>query len=210
MNKQTKRIQEAGCVYIFAGILKDNNDKREEYVKIGRVKKKRAKTDEVIRVGVLVETSMAGDLLLFAMDLGEEGSASYWCTYCDTLSALWKKEGSIEGQPWDLEKLNKHLKRLELGDLNKRNAEEGKGVRSEEFFDLVDIDYYVMTTLKLMLGIVNYLCKKMVEEAQAACEGCSLDYVEAERIWQLQKYDATTAKTKKRSFRLQMDNTKGN
>ena len=26
-NKQMNRIQEAGCVYIFAGILKDDNDK---------------------------------------------------------------------------------------------------------------------------------------------------------------------------------------
>ena len=30
MNKRINRIQEAGCVSIFAGILKDENDKREE------------------------------------------------------------------------------------------------------------------------------------------------------------------------------------
>ena len=52
--------------------------------------------------------------------------------------------------------------------------------------------------------------KKMVEEAQAACEGLILDYVEAERIWELSEYDAATAKTNKKHFRLQMDNTKGN
>ena len=51
-----------------------------------------------------------------------------------------------------------------------------------------------------MLGIVNYLYKKMVEEAQAACEGYSLDYVEAERIWWLSKYDAATSKTNKKTF----------
>ena len=39
LNKRMKRIQEAGCVSIFAGILKDDNDKGEEYVRIGRVKK---------------------------------------------------------------------------------------------------------------------------------------------------------------------------
>ena len=54
-------------------------------------------------------------------------------------------------------------------------------------FDFVDIDHYVMPTLNLMLGIVNYLYKNMVEEAQAGCEGYSLDYVEAERIWELSK-----------------------
>ena len=153
-------------------------------MRIGRVETKQVETDKVIRVGVLVETRMAGDLLLFAMDLGEEGSASYWCTYCDTSSALWKKEVSTEGQPWTLEKLNKHLKRLESGNLNKRNSDERKGVSSEALFDFVDIDQYVMPTLHLMFGIVNYLYKKMVEESQAACEGYSLDYVEAERIWE--------------------------
>ena len=81
-----------------------------------------------------------------------------------------------------MEKLKKQLKRLELGVLNKINAGERSGVRSEAFFDFVDIDHYVMPTLHLMLGIVNYLYQNMVEEAQAACEVYSLDYVEAERI----------------------------
>ena len=76
-----------------------------------------------------------------------------------------KKEGSIEGQPWTLEKLNEHLKRLESGKLNERNADEQKGVGSETLFDFVDIDHYVMPTLHLMLGIVNYLYTQMVEEA---------------------------------------------
>ena len=50
----------------------------------------------------------------------------------------------------------------------------------------------------------------MVEEAQAACEGYSLDFAETERIWELSKYNAATAKTFKKHFRLQMDNTKEN
>ena len=91
--------------------------------------------------------------------------------------------------------MNKHLKRLESVQLNKRNADERKGVSSEALFDFMDIDHYVMLTLHLMLGIVNYLYKKMVEELQAACGGYSLDYVKAESIWELSKYDAETAKT---------------
>ena len=43
LKKRMKRIQEAGCVYIFSGILKDENDKQEEYVRIGRVKKKKSR-----------------------------------------------------------------------------------------------------------------------------------------------------------------------
>ena len=57
-----------------------------------------------------------------------------------------------------------------------------------------------MPTLHLMLRIVNYLYKKMLEEAQAACEGYSVDYVEAERIRELSKYDAATAETNKSIF----------
>ena len=68
-----------------------------------------------------------------------------------------KKEGSIEGQPWTLEKLNIHLEILEPGEPNKRNADERKGAISEALFDFVYIDHYVMPTLHLMLGIVNYL-----------------------------------------------------
>ena len=61
----------------------------------------------------------------------------------------------------------------------------------------MDIDHYVIPTLHLILGIANYLYKKMVEEAQAACEGYYLDYVEAGRIWELSKYDVATAHTTK-------------
>ena len=75
--------------------------------------------------------------------------------------------------------MNEHIKILEFGELNKINTDERKGVSSEALFDFVDIDHYVMTTLCLMLGIVNYLYKNIVEEAQAAREGYSLDCVEA-------------------------------
>ena len=91
--------------------------------------------------------------------------------------------------------MNEHLKRLELAELNKGNADKQKGVSSEALFDFVDIYHYVMPTLHLMFGIVNYLYKNMVEEAQAACEGYYLDYVEAKRIWELSKYNAATSKT---------------
>ena len=71
---------------------------------------------------------------------------------------------------------------------------------SEALFGFVYIDHYVIPTLYLMLGIVNNLYKNMMEEAQAACEDYYLDYVEAERIWELSKYDAETAKTNKKTF----------
>ena len=57
-----------------------------------------------------------------------------------------------------------------------------------------------MPTLHLILGIVNYLYKKMAEETQAACEGYYLDYVKAGRIWELSKYDVATAKNNKKTF----------
>ena len=60
-------------------------------MRIGKLETKRFEIDEVIRVGVPVETWMASDFLFFAMDLGEEGSVSHWCTYCDTSSELWEK-----------------------------------------------------------------------------------------------------------------------
>ena len=103
---------------------------------------------------------MAGDLFFFAMALGEEYYASHWCTYCDTSSALWKKEGSIEGKPWNLEKLNEHLKRLESGELNKRNLDKRKCASSETLFDLLYIDHCVIPTLHFMLRNVNYLYKR--------------------------------------------------
>ena len=78
--------------------------------------------------------------------------------------------------------MNEHLKILESGELNKRNADERKGLSSEALLNFVNIDRYVIPTLHFMLGIFNYLYTKMVEEAKAACEGYSLDYVEAERM----------------------------
>ena len=39
-----------------------------------------------------------------------------------------------------------------------------------------------------------------MEEAQADCEGYSLDCVKEEKIWKLSKYDATTENTNKKIF----------
>ena len=61
LSERMKRKQEAGCVSIFSGILKDDNDKREEYVRFGRVETKRVEKDKGIRVGMPVETWMSGD-----------------------------------------------------------------------------------------------------------------------------------------------------
>ena len=78
-----------------------------------------------------------------------------WLVTCCSLQWLWgrkvprligapivthlrksgKKEGSIEGQPWTLEKLNIHLEILEPGEQTKRNADERKGAISEALFD---------------------------------------------------------------------------
>ena len=58
------------CIYIY-GILNYDNDKQEEYVRIGRVETKQVKTDKVIRVGVPVEIWIAGELLFFAVALGK-------------------------------------------------------------------------------------------------------------------------------------------
>ena len=69
---------------------------------------------------------MSGEFLFFVMALVKEGSASHWCTYCDTSWALWEKEGIIEVQPCTLEKLNVHLERLESGELNKRKTKKQK------------------------------------------------------------------------------------
>ena len=54
MKSITRLIQEAGFISIFSGILKYDNDKQEEYVRIGRVETKLFETYEVIRVGVPV------------------------------------------------------------------------------------------------------------------------------------------------------------
>ena len=96
--------------------------------------------------------------------------------------------------------MNEHLKRLESGELNKRNTDKRKCVSSEALSDFVDIDHYFMPTLHLMIGIVKYLYRNMVKEAKAACEGYYLDYVKAERIWELSKYNAATVKPGKKTF----------
>ena len=69
---------------------------------------------------------------------------------------------------------------------------------SEALFDFVGIDQFVMPNLHLILGIVNYLYKNMVEESHASCEDYSLDYAEVKRIWELSDYDTATSKTSKK------------
>ena len=99
-----------------------------------------------------VKIFLAGDLLFFAMACGKEGSASWWCTYCDLIRTDWQIKGCRKGDLWSLDKLKEHHQKIVDGIVKKTDAREVKGVRTLPLFDFVDIDHYIVPVLHLMLG----------------------------------------------------------
>jgi hypothetical protein len=130
-----------------------------------------------------IECWIAGDFLFFAMALGKEGSASYWCAYCDQSHKLYQPEEHEKGALWTLQLIMEHFEKLESGELNGKVPAERRGVKTRPLLDAVDVDHYVLCTLHIQIGTVNDLYNNLIAEVQAGMEGYTDEYLIAEGNW---------------------------
>jgi hypothetical protein len=108
---------------------------------------------------------MSGDLLWYAwyaMALGKEGYAGWWCSYCQLFKTDWQSAGHAAANLWTINGLLEHADKIEIGEVNGKRPPEQLGVKERTGFIAVAVDHYVFPTLHLMIGPVNdYILKKL-------------------------------------------------
>jgi hypothetical protein len=194
VNEALKRIKESGIITIFRDV---SADLPLYYTVLGNAPNN---VDDELVMSSPIELWMSGDFLFFAIAVGKEGGASFWCHYCDLSHRLWQASDHALGEDWTLAKIIAHVEAMDLGDVNKKIAAERKGVRTVPIFDAIDIDHYVPCVLHMQIGAVNGVYENMVAESQAGCEVFTEEYYELEKQYDKAKHDMRVARDNQREF----------
>jgi hypothetical protein len=114
-----------------------------------------------------VELFMAGDILFYAIALGKEGFATWWCNWCQLFKIEWQAADHQVGIPWNMESLKAHFLRIESSAVNLDCVQDVCGVKEPPFSDAIDTDHFVPPTLHLTIGkgndVLENLTRKLVQ-----------------------------------------------
>jgi hypothetical protein len=123
----------------------------------------------------------ASDILLYAIALGKEGSAGWWCTYCKLFKPNWQSANHELGELWTIESLRKHSEDITSGEVDVKIPQDVKGVKTSPVFSSIPLKNYMIPILHITIGkgndILNHLCNGL----QAASEWYTDGYIEAQR-----------------------------
>jgi hypothetical protein len=107
----------------------------------------------------LIEVFFSSDILFYAIALGKEGSATWWCTYCDLKRDQWQQAGHAAGTNWDIERLNQNADDLTA----ESTVMQRKGAKTRPNFQSVDVsvdvDHYIISLLHITIGKGNGIFK---------------------------------------------------
>ena len=117
-------------------------------------------------VRIPIEVSLASDILLHAIALGKEGSAGWWCSYCQLFKPHWQLANHQQGVPWTIGTLSQHAD--EVAGL--ATPQQIKGVKTKPVLPSIPISRYIIPMLHITIGKGNDILKNLCEELQAAAE----------------------------------------
>ena len=149
-----------------------------------------------------VELFLAADVLLYAIALGKEGSATWWCPYCDLKRTQWQQYQHATGNLWTLDSLCAHHDVVSVHNTSNsdRDRDARKGVKSKPLFLAIPLSNYIIPILHLTIGKGNNVLKHLVEEMQAAAERYSDKYLSARRGYEQNQYQLQCANEEEKLF----------
>jgi hypothetical protein len=133
--------------------------------------------DDVNGTIIPVELFLASDILLYAIAIGKEGSAGWWCTYCNLMRPDWQAADHERGAAWTIEGLTEHAEKLDGSETRR----ERMGVKTSPVFQSIPISHYITSILHITIGKGNDVLESYILEMQAAAESYTDGYVEAQK-----------------------------
>jgi hypothetical protein len=135
-----------------------------------------------------IKIFMAGDILFYAIALGTEGFATWWCNWCKLFNPEWQAVVHQVGVPWTMDALQEHATQIENGPVNLNSVHVVCGGKEQPLFDAIDTDHFIPPVLHLSIGKGNNILKNMTTELQAAVEKPTLLTTTRERRTQKKHY----------------------
>jgi hypothetical protein len=133
------------------------------------------------RKNIPINLFMAGDILFYNMVIGKEGMSGWWCSQCKLFKTTWQHAGHDRGEPWTIESLKEHARKIENNEINTKDVQAVCGVRGKPIFDAIPLSNFITPILHMTIGKGNNVLDNYVAEMQAAAEGYSDEYYAAEK-----------------------------
>jgi hypothetical protein len=124
---------------------------------------------------------MAAGILFYDMVIGKEGMSGWWCSQCKLFKTNWQQVRHTLSEPWTIESLKEHARKIKNDEINTNDIHEVCGVRGQPIFDAIPLWRFIMAILHLTIGKGNNVLDNYVAELQAAAEGYSAECYAAEK-----------------------------
>jgi hypothetical protein len=125
---------------------------------------------------------MAGNILFYNMVIGKEGMSGWWCSQCKLSKTTWHHAGHGRGEPWTIESLTEHARKIDNNEINTKDVQAiCGGVRGKPLSDAIPLSHFITPILHMTIGKGNNVLDNYVAEMQAAAKGYSDKYYAAKR-----------------------------
>jgi hypothetical protein len=135
----------------------------------------------VAQKNIPINLFMAGDILFYNMVIGKEGMSGWWCSQCKLFKTTWQRAGHERGNPWPIELLKKHARKIANNEINMKDVQAVCGVRGKPIFDAIPLHHFITPILHMTIGKGNNVLDNYLAKMQAAAEGYSDEYYVAEK-----------------------------
>ncbi len=95
------------------------------------------------RKNIPINQFMAGDILFYNMVIGKEGMSGWWCSQCKLFKTAWQHAGHDRGEPWTIESLKEHARKIENNEINTKDVQAVCGVRGKPIFDAIPLSNFI-------------------------------------------------------------------
>jgi hypothetical protein len=134
------------------------------------------------RKNIPINHFIAGDILFYNMVIGKIGMSGWWCSQCKLFKTAWQHAGHKRGEPWTIESLKEHARKIEDNEINTKDVQAVCGVRGKPIFDAIPLSHFITAPiLHMTISKGNNVLDNYVAEMQAAAEGYSDEYYLAEK-----------------------------
>mgnify|MGYP000204837613 CR=1 FL=1 len=124
-----------------------------------------------------VEVFMTGDLAFYAIALGKENMAPFWCWRCQSTKKEWTEfdgDGAPLGVLWSLESMQAHLAKIDSGEISKNKPNLVKGITNKAFWSILVMkmlvpplhnnELFINTPLKALMAWIHHRIENLAME----------------------------------------------
>ena len=110
---------------------------------------------------------------MYAVSLGKEGTAGWWCTYCKPMKPDWQINGNERGDSWTINDIVLHSEGIDYFS----QARDRMVVNTTPVIKSIPVSHYITPILHITIGKGNNILEHLINDMQVVDESYTDEYV---------------------------------